>query len=99
MTQERGGAPEEAPKTVKEVDVGRANRELERWLGIDLNAPREDQHGYDSPKYKTPHVPRDRREDDEVACVIVYNDKERTIKYLKPDGTPYAPEINPETEK
>lgn len=99
MTQERGGTPEEAQEPRREVNVDRANRSLERWLGVDLNAPREDQKGTDNHLYTTPRVPFSRREDDEVACIIVYNDTERTVKYLKPDGTPYAPEINPETEE
>ncbi len=69
------------PNPISEVDPNRAYRELERWL-------------YYQPRWEgLPPVLRP-EDSGELICTIVYNKKEGTVKYIKPDGTPYGETSN-----
>lgn len=79
MSCETGGGSQEdkTPQGVERptthVDVHRAARELERWLEIDLDAPRGDQHGYEvaTPEHRDP-LPSNWRETAEKVMTIIY---------------------------
>ena len=76
MSAETGGSPEETKKSQREVDPYRANREVERWLFGGQNID-DVIHGD-----VTPPAPRsDWREGAEVVGTIIYNEKERTVRY------------------
>jgi hypothetical protein len=82
-----------------QVDVDRAVREVERWLGVDLNAPREDQHGTyfgeGRPSSSDP-LPSNWRDGGELIMNIIYTKKfdeqgnliDIEITHERPDGTP-----------
>ncbi|TSC88720.1 MAG: hypothetical protein G01um10145_746 [Microgenomates group bacterium Gr01-1014_5] len=86
MSCEAGGTSEVPEKPRVEVDVHRAIRELERWLRIDLDAPRPDQKGYDSPREPNP-VNHNWRDGAELVMTSVTNRETGETVWYRPDGT------------
>lgn len=83
------GKTREGDETKTEVDVHRAFRELQRWLHID------DQMRF----LGGDGIPSNWKDHAKLIWKIVYNPKDRTVKYLRPDGQEFPLETTPESEK